>query len=899
MTALKKELDARVIDLDTRHVVLTPDKYTLAIERLLFSGGGAMDIEVLTLSRLQQRIAPLKALSREGGVMMVRRATENIGDSLRYFAQCDRFSGFADRMYGTIGQLRAARITADALEKKESDDGKFKDVAMIFREYERISRDKNVDSAGRLCALIDASENDAFIKSCKFYAVNYTETTALTAAALDALSRSSRGMKYYTVSGEMKRSSAELSVYEGMSYADEVKTCALDIANYIKKGNAADVAVICNDARPIKRVFDEYDIPFCADIKRPLSDFAICRYIWLLSELKTYLSKAKMTELAKNPYSGIAYDDSAEFELYIDRRAVDYKGFENPFDEERAENVRKKLIKSISSFKGFSDAVRNIGECRSEDEVAKNKLLAIVKDAEAIGYGSRGDIILEAIKSCSVAILPAVSDSVTVGDAESLRGLSFKRLYIVGANDGVLPAPKQDDALVTDYELDGQATPTVRQINNRRALDIIHCALACEKVCVSYTVSNSSRKSFIVDRLCGLFSGVRKRTYYDKTEAMKNGANIEYCLATKSAMQEYGALYPLTKAAGAIHKALSERGLYHIVSQEKSDLESIDGSDFFTSSQASVTQLTRFFVCPRQHFLSYGMRLKEREIGGVSALEFGSIMHAVMQKFVADEKMDASESAITKLVENALTTYNGLYNVPERVKKRIVDDAVPFAARVKAQIEGGSFKVCWVEKRFGMSENNGDILKIHSSPDVYLTGVIDRADESDGYLRIVDYKTGSKVFSAKPLYCGLELQLPVYALFALSQGRQAHAFYYMPLSKFGEEKRISGMMLNDIDLAERMDSAYSTSGESELFPIKLTAKGDLNKGFAKDNEVFSNIVNYARELSKSAAENIVKGYRRPSPIDEDRCGFCAYKSVCCYREQEREAGKVTDDSFAV
>ena len=54
---------------------LTPDRYTLQAEKALFGGSGAIDCEVLTLSRLCRRVCGADMpLSREGGVMLVAKA---------------------------------------------------------------------------------------------------------------------------------------------------------------------------------------------------------------------------------------------------------------------------------------------------------------------------------------------------------------------------------------------------------------------------------------------------------------------------------------------------------------------------------------------------------------------------------------------------------------------------------------------------------------------------------------------------------------------------------------------------------------------------------------------------------------------------------------------------------
>ena len=65
LDALAQKIKARRFAPDEYHIVLTPDRYTQSVERALFAGGGAIDCEALTLSRLLRRMTDdVKSLSR-------------------------------------------------------------------------------------------------------------------------------------------------------------------------------------------------------------------------------------------------------------------------------------------------------------------------------------------------------------------------------------------------------------------------------------------------------------------------------------------------------------------------------------------------------------------------------------------------------------------------------------------------------------------------------------------------------------------------------------------------------------------------------------------------------------------------------------------------------------------
>ena len=103
-------------------MVLCPDRYTLAVEQALFCGeggrGGALDLEVLTLSRLARRVAPAaKTLSQEGGIMITARAIAAVKDKLSYYGRAAAFDDFAREVYATIQQI----VSSDPPEKIEAD----------------------------------------------------------------------------------------------------------------------------------------------------------------------------------------------------------------------------------------------------------------------------------------------------------------------------------------------------------------------------------------------------------------------------------------------------------------------------------------------------------------------------------------------------------------------------------------------------------------------------------------------------------------------------------------------------------------------------------------------------------------------------------------------------------
>ena len=195
------KLRAREFDPDEYHVVLTPDRYTQSVERALFSNGGAIDLEVLTLSRLSRRVAPSdKVLSREGGVMLAARAIAAVESELTYYKRAAKYTDFARNVYDTMQQLCASGADVENITASNAATrSKLRDLALIRAEYVK-QKGEYSDSPDRLTALARAIPTSEFVKNAHFYAIGYSlgyNTTKLNNAVFAALAGHAKSFDYY------------------------------------------------------------------------------------------------------------------------------------------------------------------------------------------------------------------------------------------------------------------------------------------------------------------------------------------------------------------------------------------------------------------------------------------------------------------------------------------------------------------------------------------------------------------------------------------------------------------------------------------------------------------------------------------------------------------------------
>jgi len=209
------------------------------------------------------------------------------------------------------------------------------------------------------------------------------------------------------------------------------------------------------------------------------------------------------------------------------------------------------------------------------------------------------------------------------------------------------------------------------------------------------------------------------------------------------------------------------------------------------------------------------------------------------------------------------------------------------------------------------------VIELDSGRKVSLSGRIDRVDtleaEEGTYLRIVDYKSGSKDFKLADVYYGLQIQLFTY-LDALWQNSGLETekpvlpggiLYFRiddPIvradGKLTEEEieldimkqlKMKGLLLADVKLIKEMDRTID--GTSLIIPARIN-KGDLlGKSSAATLEQFEILRKYVRNLLKDLCEEMMSGSVSITPYKKKRitsCTYCCYAAVCQFDPARKE-----------
>ncbi len=350
----------------------------------------------------------------------------------------------------------------------------------------------------------------------------------------------------------------------------------------------------------------------------------------------------------------------------------------------------------------------------------------------------------------------------------------------------------------------------------------------------------------------------------------------------------------------------------------KSTLEKLYPRDIVTS----YSRLENFNMCPFSHFCNYTLGLKPETKAALGPLETGSIIHKILEEFVPiltkskkDGKIlclkDAKE-IITKLLDEYLLQITGgkKENYSKRflyLYSRLSKLLFAMAENLIKEVSVSDFEMCDFELDIS---DNGDIapyeMKIGEHT-LKIRGKIDRVDklEKDGkiYIRIVDYKTGSKLFKYDDILNGFNLQMLLYLASISKTGNEYYGGEIVPagvlynnvvspdqkqnLGYDDEDLKnslqprsvTSGVLLYDEDLLFAMDKSKS----GKVIPVNYTKDGIVLKDNILSLDKMGELLDFAQSAASDLAKEILEGNISVNPFSDssmDACRYCDMAPVC-------------------
>lgn len=534
----------------------------------------------------------------------------------------------------------------------------------------------------------------------------------------------------------------------------------------------------------------------------------------------------------------------------------------------------------------------------------------------------------------SVGTIPVALDQVSVSEITRNDRHTTSYLFLLGANDHVLPDPGQSGGLLNEDDRQALALRGVELAPTgmeRMGIELqnLYAALAqpTAGLTVSYPVTDVSgselRPAFVVERLRKLFPELRVE--HERADKAYRLSAVEPALEMAGQdpdgplwryfQQEPDCAWHLSameRAAAARRGSLSPAAVRAIYGERVS---------------MTASRLERLRSCHFAYFMEYGLRAKPREPATFDAPQIGTFLHYLLENVTRDVLGQGGFAAVDnkelhRLTRQYIDQYaeQELHNFQNRTPRfrylfnRLRTNAYAIIDQVAEELRHSDFVPMAFELGFGGKDGTLPAVII-SRPDGELRvgGKVDRVDgwikDDKLYLRVVDYKSGKKKFDLANVRMGLDIQMLLY-LFALQKegaeffGKEIEpaGVLYLPardeilptergispeaLQKEQEKTlKRSGLLLEDPAVLQAMEHEALT--EPHYLPLRVGKDGNLSGSLASAARL-GKLGTYVDKLLCQISDELRSGNIDADPCchseEDSQCRFCDWVSACQFRD---------------
>jgi ATP-dependent helicase/DNAse subunit B len=232
----------------------------------------------------------------------------------------------------------------------------------------------------------------------------------------------------------------------------------------------------------------------------------------------------------------------------------------------------------------------------------------------------------------------------------------------------------------------------------------------------------------------------------------------------------------------------------------------------------TASKINDYGNCPFKFFANSVLKLAslDEPSEGFTYDKLGSAYHEILEKTykqlkeqgiaLSNETIDKATTIVEEISEQIFQEYLDTRKVrksrlwqyeTEEIKKDILNLLI-VEAETNQQSKSAPYAF---EKRFGMG-SEPPLVVDGDSGKIQIRGIIDRIDETDSGLVVIDYKTSRSVISAREATEGRNLQLPIYLMAAnqiVQTEKPVESGYYLHVRSY---KKGSELPNNNLSLEE-------------------------------------------------------------------------------------------------
>lgn len=314
------------------------------------------------------------------------------------------------------------------------------------------------------------------------------------------------------------------------------------------------------------------------------------------------------------------------------------------------------------------------------------------------------------------------------------------------------------------------------------------------------------------------------------------------------------------------------------------------------SPTLSVSQIETYNKCPFLYFIQYGLGIYPMQEQQLTSNEIGSLVHYVLSINIDKDK------DIALLIEQYLQDNDNLLSkiqsspINQYFIKQLKEDLKITINVLRRQLHISKFQIQAKEKRVK-----------HHIHHMNFKGFVDRIDEYQNYISIIDYKSSQKDIDINLAMQGFNIQMLLYLKMVTEiENKDPGAVLYFNTKKrilssdqsineiihendFYKQYRFGGYIIDDE--SHQVISGYDPMLEkrSDILPVQYVKSKDAYKGHVLTPQQLNQLLHIIEEHIYQLYQAMISGNIQIAPKGSEQsgthtlvnpCRYCPYHSVC-------------------
>ena len=638
----------------------------------------------------------------------------------------------------------------------------------------------------------------------------------------------------------------------------------------------------------------------------------------------------------KNPtgYSGYMGEKETKDLKIIERTRSSVIPKLHDFTEKyRGKAVNDQLLGMIDLLKSFGGVEILKEKCGYDPELARqsNAAFSIMDSISEIFWNEKmsPDDLLNIISIEALATpiknIPASLDQVMIVSADSGRLDNPRVVFLLGLNDGDFPKYSGASGLISQEE---------RDLLVEAGAPLTICADGkdeAEEYNLYRSLSAASDRVYLCRHE---YEGGEKKSPTQLVEKLRELASPPEYLKEDlpGVVNRRTARYEVAKdpdSAGAklleAEKITDADDIVSAIKVRDFRIEDLETEEKLLGKIAklSATKLEQYAKCPLKYYFEYILNIRIPEKAEVTPLSAGNFVHGTMERVMKrvegdlrtvseDELRQISNEESDNELRETVGDVTELNPRTYRLFTRLKGQNQRLLLRLREELRQSLFNPTDFELNIARgSEVEPLRLTADDGGEIEIRGKVDRVDvynseSGKNYIRIIDYKTGTKKFDIKKVRNGEEIQMPLYLVTLCENAKERYGdplpagVLYMPSDPSAPDesedggKGVSAYTANGIVLSDReVLDAMEPGGEGRYIPY-VAKKGKKNK-YALTLDEFNSIGEDVRNVVIDSVNRLYGGDISPKPSDslDSACNYCQYKAAC---DRNKRGGEEQDDA---